>query len=161
MKRVSAFTIIELVISLLISSVVIGIVYYAFLFFSKQFGLYQRKSDSVQEYFLLKGAVQNEFEKAELIIDSLPGLIAFKTSMPDQMITYRIDSNFIVRKFQETADSFRVKCENFRTIHVNDSSNLVKEIVFSVKMDNSILETTITKRYSASQLILGEKIINE
>lgn len=143
---------------MLISSIVIGIAYYAFLLFNQQFGSYQRKSGVVGEYFLLRKAMQNDFEKADVIKDSANSFLILQTNSDSRRVIYKIDSNIIVRNIDEATDSFKVKCNKLSFIHENDNFNLVKEIYFETKLDNSTWGCNIRKRYSAVQYMAAEKL---
>ena len=70
MKKLRAFTIIELVITLLISSIVISIIYYAYFLVNRQVGKYKDKKQSISSYFLFHKALQSDIDRADAIFDS-------------------------------------------------------------------------------------------
>ena len=156
MKKFRSFTIIELVMSLLISSIVIGIAYYVLLFFNKQYTLNQNKSQVTDEFLLFRQAMEKDFDKAEMISDSLDLFLVFKYQPSHSNIIYRIDTNNIVRQFENVTDSFSVKNNGYKTFHVNDNSNLISQVLFQIKLNNIIFETSFSKQYSAAQLMKEE-----
>ena len=157
MKKLKAFTIIELVMSLLISSIVIGIVYYAFLFFNKQFIGYNNKSHFTSEYLLAGTALKTDMERAEAIRDSLADFIVIKGPMACEEVVYEVARKTIVRRCGETIDSFQVENNGMQAVYVSDSVNLVRQIIFEFVINNNPMKTVFSKQYTASQLMEGEK----
>ncbi len=159
MRKLKAFTIIELTVSLLISSIVIGITYYAFLFFTKQYNSYQRKSEEFTEYRLFKKAFQHDLESADFVADSIPNSILMKGDSSE--VTYTWDSSAVIRQDGEVSDSFRLKNINVVVSHINDTLKSAKQIVFRFTFNKTFFETMFTKQYSAAQLMEAEKKNNE
>jgi len=159
MKKVKAFTIIELTVSLLISSIVIGITYYAFLFFTKQYHSYQRKSDTFSEYRLFKKAFQHDLENANFVTDSVPNTILMRGGGHE--IVYAWDSNNIKRQKGEITDSFRLKKNKVAVNYINDTLPLAKQIIVRFAFNKTFFETMFTKQYSAGELMEAEKKNNE
>lgn len=161
MKRIKAFTIVELVMAMLISSIAIGIVYYAFLFFNKQFLAYENRSQLTSDLLLAEKALQTDIERADIVTDSLGSFIILRGNTPCDEVIYEAGGKNIVRRCGEAVDSFRIENKGMRTIYVNDSVNLVSQIVFQLVINNSHLEKSFSKQYSADQLMKGNSSVYE
>lgn len=156
MRKINSFTIIELVMSLLISGIVIGIVYYAFLFFNRQNINYQYKSRHISEYFLFNKSMLIDFEKAELIRDSLENFLILRNKIPDKTIIYSFSSNIITRQTQESIDSFSLACEGFHFYYLSGDNNIVNKAVIKLNINDRLLLPIFLKSYSAAQILDAE-----
>lgn len=156
MRKIEAFTIIELVMSLLISGIVIGIVYYAFLFFNRQSIDYQFRSKQISEYFLFNKSLLTDFERAESISDSSENFLIIQHIDTGMAIIYEFGTSAITRKTQETVDSFSIKCEELRFYHLAEGSSIVNKVMVKLNINNSSFNTVFLKTYSAAQILDAE-----
>jgi prepilin-type N-terminal cleavage/methylation domain-containing protein len=156
-KRFKAFTLIELMMTLLISSVVIGIVYYAFLVFNKQFSGYQVKSAAMNEYLIFQKALGHDMDVAEYMENSgQDGLLLYATP-GHAPIEYRFNKNCITRVTETATDSFTILNSNYRVQYVNDSSTLVNTVLLNITIDHVDFSKLFTKDYSMCQLMKYER----
>jgi prepilin-type N-terminal cleavage/methylation domain-containing protein len=153
MKRLKGFTIVELVVSMLISAIVIGIVYNSFLFFNGQFRSYQLRSSTMQQYFLFEKSINIDFERAAAITDPEPGIIVLDIPDASEKIIYEINNGGINRRVGEIIDSFPLKNNGANIVYVNDGSRLIQKINIDFMIDNAVIGTTVSKKYSAMQLM--------
>jgi hypothetical protein len=160
-RRIKSFTIVELVVSLLISSIVISMSYYALIFFNKQYRNYKLKSDGVNSFLLFKKAMQQDMERSPLIIDSGAALIFYKEGKADKMATYSFERKFVVRKTETSKDTFAFENRISKWGYISDSLPLIKNIGMNIKMADVFLACTFNKNYTAKELIAGEKLLHE
>jgi type II secretory pathway pseudopilin PulG len=157
LKRVASFTIIELVMALLISSVVITMVYYSYLLFNNQFSGYQAKSVAMRGYLLLQKSLQIDLEKAEAIESLSESQILFRDGLTGQTTEYDFSKNAIVRTLDQTRDSFHVKNNGFSSIPISDSNPLIGKIVLKVKVGDVSFDAVFQKQYSALEIMKQEQ----
>src|SRR5882672_6390150 len=96
-KRIYAFTIIELVVVLLISGIIVSMSYYAILVFNRQFKLYHDRSARISSFLLFKKTLQQDCDKSPLIMDSADRLLLFDEPGGGKIANYEFAKDFIVR----------------------------------------------------------------
>ena len=154
--KIRAFTVIELIMTLLISSVVIGIVFYAYLLFNNQFTRYQQKSISIDEFVIFQKALQTDLESAGVVKNIMANEIACYNGVNDKIVQYNFNSNFIIRSFEENLDSFEIKNSGCQAGFVNDHSDLVEKLIVNITIANVPFNAIFKKQYSACQLMKQE-----
>lgn len=152
-KRIKSFTIIEMIMAMLISSVVIGIVYYIFLLLNHQFAGYQDRSAVINEYLLFQKALQTDMERADVIEYPSEKVLVLRRLVDDQPVQYDFYDNFIVRTMAAYRDSFSIQNGGCLVTRVNDSSALVEKFVLNTNMAGERVTPVFIKQYSACQLM--------
>jgi prepilin-type N-terminal cleavage/methylation domain-containing protein len=153
MKKLRAFTIIELSITLLISGVVVSIAYYAYSLFINQYKTQQTKSDLIREYFLFQKAMQIDVDRSEFIRDSASYLFFEKSS--SDLVIYDFADSFIVRKSAVSADTFHVRKKTSQFLHYSNNVNLVSRIHVLFDLRKDYLEADFLKTYSCRELMIN------
>jgi prepilin-type N-terminal cleavage/methylation domain-containing protein len=151
--RCRAFTIIELIMAMLISSVIIGIVYYVYIMFNHQFSNYREKANAIDEYLIFQKALQRDVESADAIKNPSANEIDCFTIADGRTVQYVFSNAFIVRSLQGAQDTFHIKNSGYEAEPVNDSTVLIKNLVLKMAVFDMPLRTTYTKIYSATQLM--------
>jgi type II secretory pathway pseudopilin PulG len=155
LKKIQAFTIIELVMSLLISSVVISIVFYSYLLLNNQFNRYQQRSALTNDFLLLQKAIQTDFDKCETIkLEGEKTISCDVMGMPNYR-QYEFRDSLIIRSAGDQADSFKIKNTIVRIGHVETDNTLspVSKMMIRVMLDQDQVDVIFTKQYSAAALI--------
>jgi len=159
MKKLKAFTVIELIMSLLISSVVIAIAFYAFLFLNKQFIRYNSRSGEINEYIIFKTAVENDLKNSEYLLDST-GLLVFKGTNNSDII-YQVSGDYIVRQNEFSIDTFKIANTGFIASYDPKSNNIINGLLFKPVLLGQDLEIKFDKPFSAEQLMKAERYNSE
>jgi hypothetical protein len=159
MKRIRSFTLLELVITLLISSFVIGFTYYAFLFFRKQYNIQSTSQADYSEIYLLKKLITKDIQDARNILDTMDRSILIKNKSGE--IVYTAGLNNVVRQAFGKEDSFYIKSASFAVGYLNDSVKLVDHIILKYKLGRMALESRFVKVYSAAELLETEINVHE
>lgn len=152
MKKLASFTIIELTVSLLISSIVISIGYYAYLLASRQFDKYLIRSSIINEYYLIEKVLQTDFDRSDEIRDSATGLLVFESESKG-LIRYELTNEFIIRRTEDLADSFKVNNPQLDLLHVDNASGMVRVAKLVFGMGNESFSLIFRKQYSSEQLM--------
>lgn len=152
-SKVKAFTIIEMIMSLIISSVLIGIIYSIFLIISTQVENYQQRSGAIAGFLILRNVMERDFVKASIIRAS-PGLL--NLNCPDENIRYEFNDEFIRRYDNNTVDSFFIKSYRHQTTYVSDALQLVTSFQAEVVVGKEKSKLIFKKKYSAVELINAE-----
>ncbi len=156
-----AFTIIELVVSLMISGVVIAICYYCLNFFEKQFELYKQSSDLNQTYLLFKKAICHDLESSILSTDSVNEILFYSDGLQNKSAVYTIEDKFIVRSTFLEKDTFKLEGRIHKIDYQTDSLHAINAIFFQIKLTDEFVDCIFKKEYSAQELMKSEKILHE
>jgi type II secretory pathway component PulJ len=155
-RRYRAFTIMELAIAMVISAIVVGFCYYAWLFVRRQTITYQARSRLVNEYYLLSTALQRDAERADAIKDELDkGHVEFIHE--GGAAGYLFNRLSVMRGTADVQDTFRIKAAIDSVRYVNDSLHLIEKIFLHVEMDTVEMHFFINKVYSAGQIMKAEE----
>ncbi|HEY0067686.1 MAG TPA: prepilin-type N-terminal cleavage/methylation domain-containing protein [Flavisolibacter sp.] len=158
MKRnlnIKAFTIIELVIALLLSSVVIGVTYTAFALWKKQFTGYHNRSAETGGYVVLCKALQSDADRALYIEDSAGVLLFRRPGFPD--VRYELSGSRLLRTEGESIDSFFVQVEGLEAGKLKKELPLVRSIGLKAVVENKPVYSLFIKQYAAKDLLNAER----
>src|SRR4051812_29459014 len=108
MKKIKSFTVIELIVGLLISSIVISLSYYAYFLFSTQVVKQQNRNNGASTFQLFKKTFQNDFTRAAQIKDTMDRTgINFEIEQ-SASIKYLFQKDLIIRTVAERSDTFNM-----------------------------------------------------
>lgn len=148
----------ELVIGLLISSIVVGMVYYGLFVFNRQWISYQKKSAGETDFLLFKSTLGRDIEEAAVITDTLDKKGINIITKDDVRLGYRTGDGYIVRMSGEALDTFYNKVAITDVQYVSDSVPLVKKISLHLLVDGEIVPLSYYKEYASSELMSAETI---
>jgi type II secretory pathway pseudopilin PulG len=151
-RRPASFTIIEMIMALLISSVVIGIVYYVYLLLNHQLAGYQSRASVMSEYILFQKALRTDMDWASAIDNPAPNEVQLHRS-DGQAVHYNFYQQCIVRSMADNRDSFRLPNKGCQVIPVSDSIGLVQKLVLDITVAGMPMQPVFTKQYSACELL--------
>ena len=159
-NRLPSFTIIELVVSLLISAIIVGIVYYAYFLFSHQLADHRSRSSELHAFQLFTAALENDFEHAGNIRDTLDrsGLVL---DYPDHHTSYSFTDPGMTRAVNGINEKFPVQGKIQEIEYLNDSVKLIQEIRLLIKVNKEWVPLYLNKHYSSQQLMLAEKFSHD
>lgn len=137
MKRLKAFTILELLISMLLSGIVISLILMFYLQFRKYFMTLEHNTGSDQTIALLSNVLKRDFDKATVIIPVDKEIVQCVTSQ--QLIRYNFeDDRYILRLEDDRTDTFMVRWTSLEWKNYSDRTNLIREFSFEIKIDNNL-----------------------
>ena len=150
-KRFKAFTIIELLVALTISSVVVTLSLYVYFQFQKMVVTNTRIAKQVDNTVLFLTQFRNDFEEAETIKKRDSNMLSISLYKGD--ITYVFEDSAI-RKIRNRAEMvFGVGFENY-SVFVSEKHNLVERLSFDIIYpDKRRINVLLTKKYMPDILI--------
>ncbi len=155
--RVKAFTIFEMVITMMITAIVIGITYTSYSIVVKSYNSFNNKNNDMAVVIDLDHVLKRDFERAEIILKDTDG-IALKTGA--QIIKYQFKPDFITR-YGVRIDTFKVQAVDVITafenmpvneLQVTDEQNRIDEIGFTLLFKNEKIPYHYNKQYSSVNL---------
>lgn len=157
LKRFEAFTIIELMITLLISSTLMVLSYYTFFLVSRQFGRYRSRTAQIRDYRLMATAWQSDFDRAEWIRDSVEsGGEQILFTHGDTLVRYSLHAGILVRVFRDRPDSFPLPASFNDILYLNDSLRLITSMRLNSIVNGEKVILTGEKIYSSAEIMQAE-----
>ncbi|MDR3678550.1 MAG: hypothetical protein P4L41_01210 [Flavipsychrobacter sp.] len=157
-KRVKAFTILEVTITMLVAALVMGITYSAYSIIIKSYGAFNKKNQDMAVVVRLDEWLKKDFFRADIVLKDTAG-IALNSA--DRRIKYRFDPDFIVR-IEIRADTFKVKTDSlvtsFEDLPVNefgstDEQNRLDDLYLVILFQGEKIPYHYHKLYSSVNLI--------
>ncbi len=151
-NKLRSFTVIEMMIALLICSFVIGFAYYFLFLTNSRLVTTNREKAIMNDWFLFRRAMANDFSKADFIKGVSDKIYFFKGEEDKIFVKYEYTPVQIIRTeegISDTFNSFRkvdISCET-----VNDTLLLVNNAIIKVEAAGILLNTVFHKEYSAEQ----------
>jgi Tfp pilus assembly protein PilE len=158
-QRLPAFTIMEVVITMLLAAIVMGITYRAYEIISKSYLSYQQKNDEIAELVQLDKLIRRDFERAGEIRKTPDGLAL---TSAQQSIQYEFEPDYIIRR-STIIDTFQVQVSDvnmrFEKQLVTDDAftggekGLMDELRFTLFVKEQKIPYHYFKIYSSANLI--------
>lgn len=151
-KKLEGFTILEMIVTMIISTIIIILIYEVFLHIETNWSAFHKKQQHITSLILLKRTLEKDFENANYIQTS--NEVNYELVSETDTINYVIDSN-IVRIIGEIRDTFDVKLDrlNVQYVKFQDNKGIVKKIVFNINNPVEIKDAMFTKYYTSSELM--------
>lgn len=158
MKKLRAFTLIELLIGMIISSIVIGFGYAAYSLIYKQYLGYKNVKERLVETAQLNQILSNDLLNAENISFDENTLSLLKKN--PNILQYQFLDTLILRKENEVTDTFRISPVNIQTTFLlRDNKTFLKQFSFDADALGEKEHFTFTKNYSAETLMNYEPLV--
>lgn len=156
MNKLKAYTIVEMIVTMLITSVTISIAYSSFRIINGQFGQYKTRSHRNYELVLLDKFMMKDFTNALRIIKNADG---YSCQYQDKIINYEFEDSFILRKSNLT-DTFKLKIVEPKFYFMNEEEfvpgSLIDKVEFTGIIEDESLPFLYKKEYGADILLEKE-----
>lgn len=162
MKKLKAFTVLELIVSMAISTMLIGTCFLAYQIIINQFTNYKITSQRTQDIVLCNYLLTRDINMAGSI--SQPEQGVFRLENGKTIITYTFELGYILRAKENSIDTFHLKTVDLETKEVTllnsgGMQNLVTDMQFSLADEQEIFNLHFRKEYSPHILINAEDYI--
>lgn len=154
-QKIRAFTLMELMIGLVVSSIAISSGYMLYQFTLKQYNDYKKVRTELVEFASFYSELENNFYHSEKIYFK-DNKLQFDGGIINN-IKYEFSESYVLRISNNSVDTFKVECSRFNAAKVNShSNNLVSDVSFVVKFREEYYDVDLNKRYSAKEIIETE-----
>lgn len=154
MYTLKAFTLMELLVGMVISSIVIAFGYSTYAIIYKQYLSYKSVKTTVVETMQLHTTMSNDFNNAECITF---GENKLKLSGPDKLLMYNFIDSLVIRSEKEMSDTFQLAANDIQTTsvfnHGINNDTLINSLQFNISVFDNKEHFTFTKKYSAHILM--------
>ncbi len=132
MKKIKAFTIIELLVAMTIAGIVVSFSILLFLQFQKYIYTFSGKLNYNNEILLFTNVLRFDFDKAEKIGNDGTAIIVRLTG---DVINYEFSEEYILRQSIERTDTFHVVCSDPEFKWIDKANEIVRSVYFEVHVD--------------------------
>lgn len=155
MQKVRAFTLLELLIGMIISSIVIGFCYMSYSIIYNQYMSYKILKLEIVETIQFNSILNADFISAETILFNENILILNSTNR--SQLQYDFKDSHILRKDGEVTDTFKLIATNILPQYLIESERSIPTIVNNFSFDAKVLgeveHFNFSKNYSAETMI--------
>lgn len=151
MKRFKAFTIAELIVVMVISTIVLATIYTTYLLIRKQYAKQSGRIGQLNEYLLFKNAFSKDFRIADSVVlaGDINGLQCF---LGGRKIEYAFTDSAIVRTEEPATDTFKLTVEGFETNSL-EAGAFVEQVSLKIIPYRDTVVLKFHKNYDALFLI--------
>ena len=153
-KKIPAFTLMEVTVSMLIAGIAIGITYTAAHIISVTYGDYQKKQDQVAAFMMMDRLLKKDFAGQGTIVKTTEGI---QMNMKGQLISYKFEDGYLIRdQYSLGTDTFKldtkaVSC-TFEKEAAADGQH-IDELIVQAKLENEEVSLIYHKTYPSQDLI--------
>jgi prepilin-type N-terminal cleavage/methylation domain-containing protein len=134
--KLKAFSMLELMVSILISGIIISAAYSVFIFSNKQFFKFTAIKTNIRDYFELSSTLKRDFEMAKKVIKKSDEQVEMQ--LTDKNINYQFGANYITRSTDLHTDTFMFPTADIElNTLANNNENLIDYLKLNVK-DNTL-----------------------
>jgi len=165
MKRtkLKAFTLLELLVTLLISSLLVGILYSSLYFIYKRYGELSKRSEGLLEVSSFRRALTHDFKTSAF---NLAGASAVACLTDSSRTEYLFEEDYVLRIYEDAVvtqvDTFLLACtppQFFRDKQeVYNEGELVEALTFEALTGEEKYPFSIQRNYSAAARMRFEEI---
>ncbi len=158
LKRLPAFTILELTVVMFLTTVVIGTAYMAWGIVWQQFNGYQGMSNQIAELSRVEMALRKDMEKADRVTRFGDAITFWHPTATN--ITYSINSQSVIRTAGQHADTIAVDITNIETKQLEIGTNtpaLVERLEIHFTQYNRPQTLFFTKDYGVATRMLADQ----
>lgn len=151
MKKLKAFTLVELVVVMIISSITLATLYTVYLLVKKQYFRQSYKIESLNNYMQFKNTLETDILKADSIREdeATHSLLCY---IDTTVVEYGFSERIAIRRYDNFNDSFVVFPHNLMvTKYVN--SDLINYVSLKLIPFRDTVLVDFTKQYDANSLI--------
>jgi competence protein ComGF len=148
--NIQSFTLIEVLIAMIVSTIVIGATIAIWLCIEGLFNQGMNDTYGETAAVLFISTFEADLKKAENIKANSSEVIFSFTECPD--IQYSFNDKIVTRTILEKADTFHIGIDDVQITKHEKLPNVVKSIAFSVLLKNKVIPLFLTKDYSNSRL---------
>jgi prepilin-type N-terminal cleavage/methylation domain-containing protein len=152
--KVRSFTLIEVIVTLSISSIIFGLAFFALNIIQSKYKTYDELSALVLKWSVLDHLLKSDFDKANSIQYS-ENIITCLISN-NKKVSYRLETDSIYRLQDEIVDTFytpNLKYKVFYQVQKEYENGLINEMICSFDYKDSTLQMHMFKKYSSEEII--------
>jgi hypothetical protein len=150
-RKLKAFTIVELIVVMIISIITLATIYTVYLLVKKQYASQYGKTEALNNSLQFKNVLTSDFTNADSVKSKIDEqlLICYLDS---SVITYEFTDRAIIRQYNNFSDSFVLFPHNLDIV-LYDNSELVDQVTVKIVPYADTVLLQWVKQYDATSLI--------
>lgn len=144
-KKMKSFTILEALISLMLMSIIIGLIFSTINLIGKQLSLFQKENTEILEYNLFNSVFKNDLHNSSDFKINDNQILFIKYDETE--VSYSIEKPNVLRKYQSVLDTFKIKVLEYK---LNSDQG---EFEMKLKLLNEIINTNYFFKRGVSKTI--------
>ncbi len=153
MNRVKGFTIFEMLIVMVVSSIAVTLSILIWLNLQKFFSKISKESETRTEILLLKDQLREDLKTAQALHMEADG---FRLSNSTEDISYRVADDYLVRESEMGTDTFKVKILEIESTPTKENSKLQKDVSLIVWGEGIQIPISISIKYDSKTLLKSQ-----
>ena len=153
MKKLKAFTLLEMIVVMILMGLVTGIAFYAYQIISNQYHSYERSMDQNNQLLLFEKTLMQDISKSEYMEKTTEG---FQCVFHDKSIIYAFTGDYVLRTITQPY-TFFVTTENDSASFFNktilSAGDPIQKLSFTVLVKEDTLNHVFIKAYGADVLM--------
>lgn len=148
-KKLKAFTIMEILITMIVSSIAISLIIGLYLNNQKALLQYMNISSVYSNNLDFLTLIKTDIEQSNYIIEAYSGI---ELHNKKQIIEYQFLESQVIRYTRTQADSFPVKIRDYEFLYLNNNSQWIEYINLSLNVDVFEKDILLSKSYTKDVL---------
>jgi len=155
--NISAFSIVEVLVSMAITGIIIGIIFTVFTIVSEQLLNFKEQNQYISDYNRFSYVVNKDIFESEEMHSTEEGFTFRKYS--GDVVAFEIQENFLLRKAQTFVDTFQfeVNAIYFDTLKNASKNKVFQRVNITLQVNKNEQQLRFYKPIYANQLIRNEK----
>lgn len=151
-RKTPAFTIVDLIVSMIITSVIVALAYYLLFLVNKGLVSFQHRSQAIENFFFFEHSLAVDCKEAQYIIDEDDD--QFQMLFPaNASIRYAVVNSMFVKMRGAHVDTLPVQVANVVRHYCDQSLKLIDRLELTVHVDGEFVCCTYEKCYSVKDLL--------
>lgn len=153
MKKLKAFTLLEVIVAMVITAVVVSVAITAFLIIQRQFDAYRERGGKIFQVQQARSYFAKDL--ADAVTAKSAGAILHLTMPNGQTISYHFRAGVLTREtgLREDTIATGIALPDFGYVTTKSNTSLVNRIGFTMTVDERVYPLSFYKQYSAADLI--------
>ncbi len=157
--KIKAFTLVELIVVMIISTLVVGSLWTMYRFIQKRYGEAIDDNNRAEEILLFDQILREEFLESEYVtLTNASNLIFFFEGKPN--VEYEFGKTFLARNQSGRTDTIRAALNRIDANYLNNSSGMKKIVSLYFQLDymGRLYDLFYIKRYASRDLFNNPNI---
>jgi prepilin-type N-terminal cleavage/methylation domain-containing protein len=160
-SKIPGYTIIELIVVMVISTIVVSIAYKTYDIVFTQYLRVRSQNEQIRQLSLLDLLLEKDFANSNYVMNVDEGIVC---NYSGKQVVYSLNNRFIVRSERSVSDTFRVMAQNIQFAYSNkaieESNRLIDKFSFEHQDKEHLLYFRYRKVYAA-EFLMNEEVLSK
>lgn len=144
MTRLKGFTIIDIIITLIISTMLIAFLWNGYYFITKQYNNLSNKNSKLADFITLESQLRKDFNNAVRVTYLKEEVNCIGKN---QNTLYKLNNKYVIRNQNSRIDTFPIAITDINVQFLNIGSNTVESITLNIDLNSTPISLFFKKTY--------------